>query len=163
MVSETCGRKNVRRTKPRLGNALGSLNHDFDSVGPTFCRRDAGRLSTATYRHRRSTALPLWLSVDDTEHASGVMRGQQNTRARAHVLPGSLQRCQVVVDKFAAFDTGVLDHLTPFFSHFGTKDLKTENRTGPTGTSCRLRRGNGCRLFSRVLSEPVAAPPRAFR
>jgi hypothetical protein len=40
-----------------------------------------------------------------------------------------------MVDKFVAFDSGVLDHITPLFTHFGTKDLKTENRTGPTGTS----------------------------
>lgn len=82
-----------------------------------------------------STILKFWFSHDTTEHSSGEHVGTANFTGTCAPLSGSLQRCSVVVTNFAAFDSGVLDHITPFFSHIGSKDLKTENRTGPTGTS----------------------------
>jgi len=82
-----------------------------------------------------SVSLPLWLSVESTDHASGFHGGTATYAGECIRVPGNLQRCQVLVDKFAVFDTGVLDYVTPFFTHYGTKDLKTENRTGPAGTT----------------------------
>lgn len=82
-----------------------------------------------------STPLRFWFSQDSTEHASGEHAGTANFIGACTLLSGSLQRCSVSVTNFAAFDSGVLDHITPFFSHIGSKDLKTENRTGATGTS----------------------------
>lgn len=90
-----------------------------------------------------STALPLWLSVEDTDHSSGFHGGTAQYAGECARLPGSLQRCRVLVDKFAAFDAGELKYLTPFFTHFGTKDLKTENRTGATGTSVTCAAATG--------------------
>ena len=90
-----------------------------------------------------STSLPFWISVDDTDHASGGHAGTAEYTGVCSRLPGSLQRCTVVVDKFVAFDSGTLDYLTPLFSHIGTKDLKTENRTGPTGTSVACAAATG--------------------
>ena len=58
-------------------------------------------------------------------------------------MPGNLQRCHVAIDKFAVFDGGVLDYLTSLFSHIGTKDLKTESRTGPTGTNVACAAATG--------------------
>ena len=90
-----------------------------------------------------STGLPLWLSVEDSEHASGFHGGTAAYAGFCDPLPGNLQRCRVTVDKFATLETGVLDHITPLFSHIGTKDLKTENRTGPTGTSVACAAATG--------------------
>lgn len=90
-----------------------------------------------------STALPLWLSLEDTDHTSGFHGGTATYTGDCFRVLGDKQRCQVTVDKFAAFDTGELDYLTPFFTHFGTKDLKTENRTGPTGTTVACAAATG--------------------
>ncbi|HEU4510211.1 MAG TPA: hypothetical protein VFR78_18400 [Pyrinomonadaceae bacterium] len=100
--------------------------------------------STATF-----TPLGTWFSPDFTEHASGEHVGTANFTGSCTLLPGSLQRCAVTVTNFAAFDTGTLEGFTPFFSHIGSKDLKTENRTGITGTtvSCAAAAGvafNSC-------------------
>ena len=81
------------------------------------------------------TALPYWLSGDVAEHASGWHAGTAEYQGRCDVLPGSLQRCTVAVSNFAAFDSGTLDHITPFFSHIGSKDQRTDSRTGAIGTS----------------------------
>lgn len=92
-----------------------------------------------------STATPLafWLSREETEHASGFHAGTAEYDGACTRLPGNLQRCRVLIDKFVAFDTGTLDYITPIFTHFGTKDLKTENRTGPTGTSVACAAATG--------------------
>lgn len=97
-----------------------------------------------------STALAFWLSPDESEHSSGFHAGTAEYRGECTRMPGNLQRCRVLIDKFVAFDTGVLDHLTPLFSHIGTKDLKTENRTGPTGTSVACAAATGV-AFSTCL------------
>src|SRR5262249_79719 len=88
----------------------------------------AGTTSTAT-------KLNFWLSEDITEHASGSHAGTAEFTGICSLLTSNQQRCSVNISNFAAFDTGTLDHAFPFFSHFGTKDQKTENRTGPTGSS----------------------------
>lgn len=81
-----------------------------------------------------SFKLPTWLSEDDTEHASGGHAGTAEYIASCSVVPNSLQRCQVDVSNFVAFEHGTLSNVTFFFSHVGSKDLKTENRVGPLGT-----------------------------
>ena len=90
-----------------------------------------------------SDGLPLWLSIDDTDHLSGGHAGTAEYTGQCLLVPGNLQRCQVKVDKFVAFDTGVLDYITPLFSHIGTKDLKTENRTGPRDTTIACAAATG--------------------
>ena len=98
-----------------------------------------------------STALAFWLSPDDSEHSSGFHAGTAEYSGECTRMPGNLQRCRVLIDKFVAFDTGTLDHLTPLFSHIGTKDLKTENRTGPTGTSVACAAATGVAFSSCLI------------
>lgn len=90
-----------------------------------------------------STPLSSWFSIDASEHASGEHGGTAEFTGTCAPLLGGFQRCAVVVNNFAAFEGGVLDHITPFFAHSGSKDLKTENRTGATGTtiSCAAAAG----------------------
>ena len=80
-----------------------------------------------------TTTLPLWLSGDDAEHASGRHAGTAQYTGECFALANNQQRCSVTVSNFAAFETGTLDNITPFFWHVGSKDQKTENRTGPVG------------------------------
>lgn len=98
-----------------------------------------------------STPLGFWLSGDFTEHASGWHAGTAEFTGVCSQLPGSLQRCSVVISNFAAFDSGVLDNITPFFSHVGTKDQKTENRTGPNGTSIFCAAATGVSFSSCLI------------
>lgn len=111
-------------------------------------------ISTATTTEANSTItstpLQFWLRSDDAEHASGGHAGTAEYTGVCTLLPGSLQRCNVSVNAFAAFDSGELDHLTPLFSHIGTKDLKTESRTGATGTSVSCAAATGV-AFSTCL------------
>jgi hypothetical protein len=97
-----------------------------------------------------STPLSFWFSPDFTEHTSGDHGGTAEYTGTCTPLVGGLQRCAVVVSKFAAFESGVLDHLTPFFAHIGSKDLKTENRTGATGTTIQCASATGV-AFSTCL------------
>jgi hypothetical protein len=130
------------RTGETLSEASGTTSFattDFPMTGdsqalagedPTAPTLDGGGGSTSS-----STVLPLWFNTEETEHSSGFHGGTAQYLGNCTRMSGNLQRCSVTVDKFAAFDTGVLEYLTPFFTHFGTKDLKTENRTGALGTS----------------------------
>jgi hypothetical protein len=95
-----------------------------------------------------TTPLKFWFSPDFTEHASGSHLGTAQFSGQCAVLPGSLQRCAVLIDNFAANDSGTLDHITPLFSHVGSKDLKTENRTGPVGTSINCASAAGVAFSS---------------
>src|SRR5262249_3576390 len=52
---------------------------------------------------------------------------------------------------FAAIETGTLDHITPFFWHFGSKDLKTENRTGALGTTISCASATGVAFSSCLI------------
>jgi hypothetical protein len=90
-----------------------------------------------------STVLPFWISGDDTDHAAGSHSGTAEYIGDCSLVPGDLQRCSVLVDKFVAFDSGVLNYITPLFTHVGTKDLKTENRTGPRGTNVACAAATG--------------------
>jgi len=104
-----------------------------------------------------STTLPLWLSGDETEHASGRHAGTAEYKGNCAVLPGSLQRCSVDISNFAAFETGTLDNFTPFFSHVGTKDQKTENRTGVVGSSVFCASATGVAFSSCLLGTSCGA------
>lgn len=97
-----------------------------------------------------SIPLPFWISTDLNEHISGEHGGTSNYTGTCTPLAGGFQRCAVVVSNFAAIEVGTLDHLTPFFSHVGSKDLKTENRTGPLGTSIQCASATGV-AFSTCL------------
>ena len=92
--------------------------------------------------------LGLWISDDDAEHASGSHKGTAEYKGNCTVLPGSLQRCTVQVGAFEAVDSGTLSNITPFFSHIGTKDLKTENRTGAIGTTISCAAATGVAFSS---------------
>lgn len=98
-----------------------------------------------------SVSLPLWLSQDETEHASGHHAGTAEYTASCSLVPNSLQRCKVEVSSFAAFDTGTLSNFTFFFSHVGSKDLKTDNRTGPLGTALTCAAATGVAFSSCLL------------
>ena len=97
-----------------------------------------------------STPLTFWYSPDASEHTSGDHGGTAEFTGTCTPLPGSLQRCAVVVNNFATFESGVLDHITPFFSHVGTKDLSTQNRTGDAGTTIQCATATGV-AFSTCL------------
>jgi hypothetical protein len=97
-----------------------------------------------------TTPLPFWISIDFTEHISGEHGGTAQYTGTCTPIIGGFQRCAVVVSNFAAFEFGTLDHLTPFFAHVGSKDLKTENRTGPTGTTIQCVSATGV-AFSTCL------------
>jgi hypothetical protein len=81
-----------------------------------------------------STPLNFWFSSDIAEHASGEHVGTAEFTGTCSRLSNDLQRCNVSVRNFAAYDNGTLDTFTFFFSHIPTKDLKVESRTGATGT-----------------------------
>jgi hypothetical protein len=89
------------------------------------------------------TPLKFWKSGDETEHASGSHGGTAQFTGECSALLNNQQRCSVSVTNFAAFETGTLDNITPFFWHVGSKDLKTENRTAATGStiSCAAAAG----------------------
>ena len=89
-----------------------------------------------------------WLNGDDAEHASGRHAGTAEYLGECAVLSGGFQRCSVLVRNFEAFETGTLSNVTPFFSHVGTKDQKTENRTGPLGTSISCASATGVAFSS---------------
>lgn len=101
--------------------------------------------------------LGAWDSNDDKEHASGSHGGTAEYKGNCTVLPGNLQRCAVVVGAFEALESGTLSNLTPFFSHVGTKDLKTENRTGALGTSISCASATGVAFSTCLLGSNCAA------
>ena len=98
-----------------------------------------------------STKLPLWLSEDETEHISGHHAGTAEYTGVCSLLSNSLQRCRVDISNFGVFDVGTLSTITPFFSHIGTKDLKTENRTGAIGTSVPCGAATGVAFSSCLI------------
>lgn len=106
----------------------------------------AGSLSSVT-----TTPLRFWLREDLTEHASGSHAGTAEFAGQCAILPGSLQRCAVLVENFAAFESGTLSNITPFFAHIGSKDLRTENRTGPVGTSINCASAAGVAFSTCVI------------
>ncbi|HET6979169.1 MAG TPA: hypothetical protein VFI24_22755 [Pyrinomonadaceae bacterium] len=95
-----------------------------------------------------STSLPLWLSGDDQEHASGRHGGTAEFIGTCEQMFGNLQRCSVKIDKFVAFETGTLSNVTPFFFHVGSKDQKTEDGTAPLGSPVSCASGTGVAFSS---------------
>ncbi len=94
------------------------------------------------------TTLPLWLSGDDQEHASGWHGGTAQFTGVCEMLTSTLQRCSVKIGNFASFETGTLSNVTPLFFHVGSKDQKTEDSTGPTGSSVSCASGTGVAFSS---------------
>lgn len=97
-----------------------------------------------------STPLGFWFSTDGAEHISGEHGGTADFTGTCTPITGGFQRCAVVVTNFGFFEHGTLDHLTPFFAHIGSKDLKTENRTGAAGTTIQCGSATGV-AFSTCL------------
>lgn len=95
-----------------------------------------------------STPLSFWISGDDTEHASGWHGGTAEFTGECSTLINKQQRCSVGVKNFVAFETGVLDTITPFFWHVGSKDQKTENRTGALGSNISCAAATGVAFSS---------------
>ena len=104
-----------------------------------------------------TTRLEDWLSEDETEHASGHHAGTAQYEGTCSLTTSTLQRCKVSVSNFATFDVGTLSNITPLFSHVGTKDLKTENRTGPLGTSVPCGAATGVAFSTCFLGTSCAA------
>ena len=107
----------------------GGINGDSGGVVSGSGGDNAGVVSNTV------TPLPFWFSSDDADHASGHHAGTAEFTGNCTVLTNNSQRCSVGVRNFEAFDSGTLDYITPLFSHVSSKDLKTENRTGPLGTT----------------------------
>lgn len=103
-----------------------------------------------------STRLENWLSQDETEHISGHHAGTAEYEGVCSMTTSSLQRCKVAVSNFATFETGTLSNITPLFSHVGTKDLKTENRTGPAGTTVACGSATGVAFSTCFLGTSCA-------
>src|SRR5919206_3427267 len=122
------------------------VTYALSGSGDEIISGDGASLTSVT-----TTPLKFWFSPDFTEHASGQHAGTAEFSGQCAALPGSLQRCAVLIDKFAAFDSGTLDHVTPFFTHVGSKDLKTENRTGPVGTSINCASAAGVAFSSCLI------------
>lgn len=95
-----------------------------------------------------TTPLSFWISTDDAEHASGSHGGTAEYTGVCSVLPGNLQRCAVAISNFASLESGTLSNITPFFTHVGSKDQKTENRTGAIGTSVSCAAATGVAFSS---------------
>lgn len=98
-----------------------------------------------------ATPLPPWLSEDDTEHASGHHAGTAEYTGVCSRVNNTLQRCSVSVSDFVAFETGTLSNITFFFSHVGSKDLKTESRSGALGTTIPCAAATGVAFSSCLL------------
>jgi hypothetical protein len=128
------------------GSFLAITPDDGGSSDSTITSGDGSYKTTST-----STFLPFWLSLDFAEHASGSHGGTAEYAGRCDVLPGSLQRCSVAVGNFATLESGTLDNFTPFFSHIGSKDQRTENRTGPIGTSVSCAAATGVAFSSCLI------------
>jgi hypothetical protein len=124
------------------------------TVNQSYALTDSG---DGTYDATQiTTNLLLWLSGDITEHASGWHAGTAEFKGVCSQLPGSLQRCSVGISNFVAFDTGELSTITPFFSHVGTKDQKTEDSTGPLGIPVSCASATGVAFSSCLLGTNCA-------
>jgi hypothetical protein len=143
------------KTKSAIQNELSSLAVEaalVDADDSTGDGSDGGAITDETSGDSASIETPLnfWFSGDITEHASGQHGGTAEYTGTCTPIIGGFQRCAVVVSNFAAFESGTLDHVTPFFAHVGSKDLKTENRTGATGTTIQCASATGV-AFSTCL------------
>jgi len=114
---------------------------------------DGGSLSgdSASATLFSSTPLSFWISGDDTEHASGRHGGTAEFTGECSTLLNKQQRCSVAITNFAAFDTGTLNNITPFFWHVGSKDQKTENRSGALGSNISCASATGVAFSSCLI------------
>src|SRR5829696_1832964 len=142
LVERSTGLEGALLSSP--GNLASS--EDINSDDFAALSSDGSLLTTAG-----STPLHFWLSDDITEHASGSHAGTAQFTGTCSLVSGTLQRCAVGISSFAAFDTGTLDHAFPFFSHIGTKDQKTENRSGATGSSISCASATGVAFSSCLI------------
>ena len=104
-----------------------------------------------------TTPLPLWLSGDEQEHASGRHVGTAEYAGVCALLSGNLQRCSVAISNFASFDSGTLSNITPLFVHVGTRDKKTEDGTGPTGSMISCASATGVAFSSCLIGTNCGA------
>jgi hypothetical protein len=81
------------------------------------------------------TELKFWLDRDESEHASGAHLGTAKFFGKCSSITNNNHRCEVLIQNFAHSESGTLDHIFGTFNHIGTKDQKTENRSGPTNNS----------------------------
>lgn len=123
----------------------------MDGSGPELSLAESTTGDTGYVTFATSTRLFQWFSQDFSEHASGKHVGTADFDGVCSVLSTNLQRCSVAVSNFAAADSGTLDTITPFFSHVGTKDLKTENRTGGFGSSIFCASATGVAFSSCLI------------
>jgi hypothetical protein len=133
---------------------LEKTNTASDSTLETMATSDgigtiSGDLSGGSFNEATtSTTLPLWISGDDQEHASGHHAGTAEYTGTCDLLPGNFQRCSVKISNFAAFEFGTLSNVTPFFFHVGSKDQKTEDSTGSVGSPVTCVSGTGVAFSS---------------
>ena len=131
-----------KRPPYKGGILVEKSNDDLSTTATTST--DVGTFTASS----TTTDLGLWFSDDDAEHASGSHKGTAEYKGNCTVLPGSLQRCTVAVEAFQAVESGTLSNITLFFSHVGTKDMKTESRTGAIGTSISCAAATGVAFSS---------------
>lgn len=137
-------------TSKRQPQAASSLGEAF-AADSNLVPKSTNELSFGEEIVVSTTSLPLWLSEDDAEHASGHHAGTAEYTGVCSLINKTLQRCSVNVGKFVAFDTGSLSNVTFFFSHVGSKDLKTESRTGAVGTTIPCAAATGVAFSSCLL------------
>jgi hypothetical protein len=123
----------------------------LEGSGPELSLAESTTGDTGYVTFATSTPLFHWFSQDEVEHASCKHLGTADFDGVCSVLSTNLQRCSVAVSNFAAADSGTLDTITPFFSHVGTKDLKTENRTGGFGSSIFCASATGVAFSSCLI------------
>lgn len=123
-----------------------SLGGDDTGGGDTILPDDGGEATLFS-----STPLAFWFSGDETEHASGRHGGTAQFTGECSTLLNKQQRCSVSIINFAAFETGELDTLTSLFWHVGSKDQKTENRSGAQGTTVSCAAAAGVAFSSCLL------------
>lgn len=138
-----------------IGNVWNEKRPPYKAKAGIVFERNVGTDETLTTAASVSgvttTSLREWLREDLTEHISGFHGGAADFYGQCATLVGSLQRCAVLVEKFAAFETGELSNVLPFFAHIGSKDLRTENRTGQLGTTINCASAAGVAFSSCVI------------
>ncbi len=95
-----------------------------------------------------STPLSSWFADDDAEHASGKHIGTAEYVGQCSVSQNNQQRCSIAITNFSASDSGTLNQIFPFFAHVGTKDQKTESRSGALGTTIACAAATGVAFSS---------------
>ena len=144
--------KSATQSELSLASSVDASLVDGDVVGDDgdVVVDDGGTITEDVSEALIVTPLPNWFSSDPAEHISGEHGGAADYTGTCTPIVGGFQRCAVVVTNFGAFEAGTLDHITPFFRHIGSKDLKTENRTGATGTTIQCASATGV-AFSTCL------------